>query len=196
MLSLLEALDLKIFFWIHHNLAQTWLDKICLVLRNKWVWFPVYIGIAWIVFRIFKEKGWIIIVSALLLVVSTDQLSSSLIKPFFGRLRPCNDPELFKQIRFLLPCGSGFSFVSSHAANHFGLSTFLSFIFKNIKTSAVLFIWAGAIAFSQVYVGLHYPSDVLCGAMVGFFLGWLFALLCRKILQYTDTIGNNIKNHG
>ena len=96
-------------------------------------------------------------------------------KPYFGRLRPCNDPVMKQVVHLLVPCGGGKSFPSSHAANHFSLAVFSSMTvgkFAKWLTPAWL-VWAAVVSYSQVYVGVHYPLDVLVGGTLGACIGWM-----------------------
>lgn len=124
-------------------------------------------------------------ITALLTVVITDQVSSSVIKPFVQRLRPCNDPLISSQVHLLVNCGSGFSFVSSHAANHFGIACFVIVLlhsrFRWIAPAALL--WAALVSFAQIYVGVHYPVDTICGALLGIATGTITGRICRNILE-------------
>ena len=117
----------------------------------------------------------------------TDFISSSLIKPTVQRLRPCNDPEIKSDVKNLVDCGSGYSFPSSHASNHFGLAVFLIVLFFS-KWKLILpigLLWAASISFAQVYVGVHYPIDILAGAMLGGMIGFIMG----KILLASKTFG-------
>ena len=92
----------------------------------------------------------------------------------FERLRPCNDPEFTDHVRLVIKhCGGGYSFLSNHAANHFGMAVFFFITLRHVfrKWAWLVFVWAGLIAFAQVYVGVHYPLDVLCGALLGMVFG-------------------------
>jgi undecaprenyl-diphosphatase len=104
-----------------------------------------------------------------------DFTSSTLIKKNVQRIRPCNDIQQFEKIVVRVPCGSGYSFTSSHAANHFAVAIFMIGIFgpvrKWVKPAAL--IWASTIAISQVYVGVHYPGDVITGGLLGAIIGWI-----------------------
>ena len=101
------------------------------------------------------------------------------------RLRPCNDPINALHGRLLVECGSGYSFPSSHATNHFGMSLFLYFtfgsFFKWIKP--VVILWAALVAYAQVYVGVHYPIDVVTGACIGSIIGYIVARLFNKLVM-------------
>lgn len=106
-----------------------------------------------------------------------------LFKHNFHRLRPCSDPDLLFQVRLLTDrCSGGYSFTSNHAANHFGMATFFFITFRSVlkKWAWIGFLWAGLIAYAQVYVGVHYPLDVLCGALLGLILGLLTGKVFNK----------------
>jgi undecaprenyl-diphosphatase len=112
---------------------------------------------------------------ALATILLSDQISSSVVKPLFARLRPCNDPDLSTQVRLLLDgCGAGYSFTSSHATNHFALAIFLTVTLRQWigKYTWVLYLWAASIGYAQVYAGVHYPFDILAGALLGTGIGW------------------------
>jgi undecaprenyl-diphosphatase len=135
----------------------------------------LYIGLLiWLVYKIgWKTLKWLLF--ALINVGLTDQISSSVFKPFFHRLRPCNDPALLGKTRLLLDhCSGGFSFTSSHAANHFGLAMFIfiSWGMTQERFTKFFFVWAGIIAFAQIYVGVHYPLDIIGGAIIGLVSGF------------------------
>jgi len=110
----------------------------------------------------------------LLCFAAADFSSSQILKKQVQRLRPCNDPALAAQVQLRVPCGSGYSFTSSHAANHFAVALFLIGVFGDLNRwiRPSLLLWAGSIALSQVYVGVHYPGDVLCGGLLGSLIGW------------------------
>jgi undecaprenyl-diphosphatase len=128
-------------------------------------------------------KTWKWFLFALLNVGLTDQVSSSIFKPLFHRLRPCNDPALLGKTRLLLDhCSGGFSFTSSHAANHFGLAMFIFITWGTAqqKITKYFFVWAGVIAYAQMYVGVHYPLDILGGTIIGLLAGYAMSILYLK----------------
>lgn len=152
--------------------------------RERDFWIPLYILLVFYFVRLLRKWSWVALLMAAVTVVITDQVSSSLIKPWVGRLRPCNDPLLAEQVQLIVSCGSGFSFVSSHAANHFGIACFVIVLLQHrlawIWPAALM--WAAIVSFAQVYVGVHYPLDVLCGGLLGAAIGTLTGKICKGIL--------------
>jgi undecaprenyl-diphosphatase len=131
-----------------------------------------------------KQALWIAIGAALLVLIS-DQFSANLVKNTFERLRPCNDPILKTKVHLLTYCGGGYSFMSAHATNHFAIAVYFSMLFKKRLPSMLPYalIWAASIALSQVYVGVHYPFDVICGAITGCVFGYLASLFVIKKIE-------------
>lgn len=152
--------------------------------RERDFWLPLYAVLIIYFILLFRKWSWIPILAAAITVTATDQISSSLIKPWVGRLRPCNDPLISAQVQLVVNCGSGLSFVSSHAANHFGIACFLIILLQaRIKwITPVALLWATLVSFAQVYVGVHYPADVICGALLGTTVGVFAGRICRSLL--------------
>lgn len=111
----------------------------------------------------------------------SDQMSSTLVKENVQRLRPCQQDKLKDQIILRVPCKRSYSFTSSHATNHFAIAAFLFFVLGSylLVFRWPLFVWAGIISFSQVYVGIHFPLDILFGAILGVLIGSLNAYLFK-----------------
>lgn len=173
--------DYSLFQLINDTLASSLGDNVLVMFREKLFWYPLYIFLIGLTIQKFDKKAYLIIITAIVLVALSDQLSSHLIKPWVGRLRPCNTDSLQSFIRVLAPCSGSYSFPSSHAVNHFAVGTFFFLIFKRFsKWSYALFIWAGSIAVSQVYVGLHFPIDITAGAILGIAL----ALILYRVLNH------------
>ncbi len=175
--------DTILFLQINKKWTSSWLDIIFPWWREANTWVPFYLFL--IVFGIMNFRKQFL--SWLLFVIVTftisDQFSSTLIKKWVARPRPCNDAFLTNKVRLLLEnCGSGFSFTSSHATNHFALAMFLFItlhpFFK--KWGYLFFVWAATIAYAQVYVGVHYPLDVICGGLLGSGIGFIIGHFFRK----------------
>lgn len=187
MIEALIDIDKQLFHAINEGMANGFFDTICPILRNKLTWVPAYIIIAYLFYRMYGIKSLALMAIAGITIALSDQISASLFKPYFHRLRPCN--EVLMQARALVPCGGGYSFVSSHAANHFGLATFIAFVVppsQHKRWAAVVFPWAILVSFSQIYVGLHYPADVFAGSVLGILIGLLTAFAGNKLMQYLN----------
>jgi membrane-associated phospholipid phosphatase len=179
----LIQLDKHLFYMINHGMSNSFFDWLMPIIRNPNVWIPLYVFIfVFCIYRYRKTGVYIIVLLALTFGIA-DRGSAGLIKPMVKRVRPCNDPTLAKTIILRVPRSSGYSFPSSHASNHFAIAFFLSFVFcsrwKWIWLIGV--IWAAAISFAQVYVGVHYPIDITCGALYGMLVGYLVYLLFKKL---------------
>lgn len=154
-------------------------DTIALFIRESTFWVPIYVFLIGLAALNFGKKGiwWVLAIIAL--VGFTDFISSQIIKEWLYRPRPCRDPYMAHQIRFLAKtCGMNGSFTSSHATNHFAIAMFLFQSLKRLSRWWVLaFVWAGAISYAQVYVGVHYPADILGGALLGLIAGFVASRL-------------------
>ena len=177
MFDQLIQFDEHLFSAINHGLSNPFFDWLMPYLRNRFFWTPLYLFIAVFFVRNYGKQGWTLLLFFVLTFAVTDFFTAKLIKPNAQRIRPCNDPEMKPGLQSRIACGSGYSFPSTHAANHFALAMFLITIFyKRWKPILPLALaWAAAISFAQVYVGVHYPFDVTCGAIIGSLLGYLTA---------------------
>ena len=131
---------------------------------------------------IFKKDSIFVIASILLVILLSDQFTSSFMKPFFERLRPCHDPEIQHLVHVAKSCGGLYGFASGHAANSFGIAMFVWLIFKSQwKWGWMLFIWALTVAYSRIAIGVHYPGDIVIGGLVGVFFGWVVYYLLNEL---------------
>lgn len=160
------------------------LDEIMPVLRNQYTWAPVYAFLLFFAVWKFGKKGLLWSAAYFITFALCDYISAGIIKEAVMRLRPCNDPINALHVRLLVECGSGYSFPSSHATNHFGMSLFLYFTFGSFYKwiKPVVLTWAALVAYAQVYVGVHYPIDVFTGAIIGSIIGFLVAKLFNKFV--------------
>lgn len=178
----LDKADKNLFRVIHSDGAVSALDDFISLLRNPYAWIPLYVFIIYWLFRYHRQYAWQIILLSLICVGFTDIVSAKLLKPVIGRLRPCYDPDLAALIRNLIPCGGKYSMPSTHASNHFGLAVFWFFSVQMISSRKWywLFLWAVLIGYAQVYVGKHYPFDIIAGAVFGFLTGILLSIIFKK----------------
>jgi len=173
-LESVQSFDQSLFVFFNRIATHPFLDLLMPFFRESTFWIPFYLFLIVFVFVNFGKKGWVWLLFAFITVLLTDQLSSSIIKNWVQRPRPCADPIFSDQVRLLLDhCSGGYSFTSSHATNHFGVATFLFITLGRYfgKWKYLLFIWAALICYAQVYVGVHYPLDVVFGAFLGFTIG-------------------------
>ncbi len=181
-----KHLDRLAFDKLNGQWHNAFLDSVIPFVREPTVWVPFYIFLALFVLFNYRSKGWIWIAFLIVTAMISDYTSSSIIKDIFPRLRPCRDPEIVHQVRFLVSyCPMSSSFVSSHAVNHFAVSTFIFVTFKNAISPkwAFIFIWALLICYAQVYVGVHFPLDVMAGGVVGTVIGYTTSALFNRLFH-------------
>lgn len=177
MITQILELDHQLFYAINTELSNVFFDILMPILRNRYTWIPFYLFLVFYFLRYYKLKGLFLTFALVATFAFADFTSASLIKNMIKRSRPCNEPTFVQEVKMRVDCGSGFSFPSTHATDHFAIALFLICIFckKNKFVIPVLLIWAFLIAFAQVYVGVHFPLDVLSGAIYGAIVGWAFA---------------------
>ncbi len=179
----LEQWDQWLFIKINSSFTNSFFDSLMPVMRYPLNWAPLYLFLGVFAILNYKGKGawWLLFFIAT--IALTDMTGTYIFKHSFQRVRPCGDPDFFFHVRLLADhCSTGYSFVSNHAANHFGLASFFFITARPLlkNYAAIAFIWAGLIAYSQVYIGIHYPSDVFGGALVGLLFGGLTGKLFNK----------------
>ncbi|MEO7923012.1 MAG: phosphatase PAP2 family protein [Chitinophagaceae bacterium] len=166
--------DQRLFIKVNSDWTNPFFDALMPFLRNSVNWAPLYLFLLVFVLLNFKTRGLWWTVFFLATVAMTDMTGTYVFKHSVERWRPCSDPDFYIHVRLLLDrCGGGYSFVSNHAANHFGMAAFFFVTFRHRfpRWTWIAFAWAGLIAYAQVYVGFHYPSDVICGALLGMAFG-------------------------
>lgn len=189
MLETLIELDKELFFFLN-GLHADWLDPIMFWISDKKIWIPFYAVLAFLIIRQYKWKAIIWLAGIGLAITASDQLLSGFMKPFFERFRPSRDPELQDMVHIVNEYSGGrYGFASSHAGNVFALSTFIYLLFKS-KYSWVgwMFLWAAIVSYSRIYLGVHFPGDIITGMIIGLFMGWLFFKLSSLIYTryYSD----------
>ena len=175
--------DTWLFLKINTEWTNPFLDSISPWWREANAWVPLYLFL--IIFGIinFKKKVWYWLLFTAITLTLSDQLSSNLIKNLVERPRPCRDEFLADKVRLLLNnCSGGYSFTSSHATNHFAFAVFIFITLQPFfkKWTYLFFVWAATICYGQVYVGVHYPLDVVCGAILGCGIGYLTGTFFTK----------------
>jgi membrane-associated phospholipid phosphatase len=166
--------DRKAFLTVNGDWTNSVFDSVMPFLRNSSHWVPLYTFLLFFMALNFRNRGLWWCLFFLVTVSLTDMIGNEVFKKGIERLRPCNDPSLMDQVRLVIKnCGAGYSFISNHAANHFGMATFFFVSFRHISRTAAWIgvIWAFSIAYAQVYVGIHFPLDVISGALLGISIG-------------------------
>lgn len=178
MLEQLTSFDFHLFLFLN-SLHNPFVDQLMWYISANYTWVPLYLGVvAYIFYKFGWKTGVVALLSMILLVLLTDQTSVHLFKQVFERLRPCHQPRIAHLVHTVNGhCGGKFGFVSSHAANTFGFAIFTAFYFKNRLFSYSIFAWAALVSYSRIYLGVHYPSDIAGGAMLGLFWGFVVYIL-------------------
>ena len=185
MLDQLIHFDQELFLYLNNMGTDSW-DVFWLTVTNKWTSIPIYLLLLMLSYKYLgvKKTLWILVAVALL-ITCTDQLAN-FFKYGVRRLRPCHEEELLGKMRLVKAyCGGKFAFFSAHAANSFAIATFFVLILKakfRLFPFLLLF-WALLVAYSRIYIGVHYPLDVVTGSLVGTLFGWLFYKLYIFAMQ-------------
>ena len=178
--------DIALFLWLN-SLGSASFDPFWMLMTHRGSNFVIYF-ILWVLYGFlasWKKAGSLLLVTALL-ILCTDQLTN-LFKIQVGRVRPCYDENIQHLVRLVKPsCGGRYSFFSGHASNSFALAVFFSALFKPYekRTALLLLGLAFLIAYSRVYIGVHFPLDIVAGALVGSYMGYLFYALWLRFNPY------------
>ncbi len=187
MIEWLEELDRSLFLFLN-GLHQSWLDQPMYYMSEKLFWIPVYLLLLYFVFRAYNWKVMLWTLLGVVLVVSIgDRVSVELFKNVFERYRPSRNLEIGEMVHIVNDYRGGlYGFVSSHATNFFGIATFVFLILKpkfGAKAYWVL-AWAALISYTRIYLGVHYPGDIVCGGILGALIGYgVYILFKRFILK-------------
>lgn len=181
-------LDHWLFFKINGAWTSHLLDTVLPFMRESIFWIPLYLFLGVFIGMNFGIKGLFWAVALICTASICDILSSHLIKEMVYRMRPCRNPDIAGDVRFLVKyCPMSSSFISSHATTHFGMAMFIYTTLKPYTSpwTGILFVWAALIAYAQVYVGVHFPSDVLCGSFLGLGIGLVMSKFYVKHIGLT-----------
>lgn len=181
----LDTVDRHAFLAINGAHTHT-LDVVMEGVSEMILWFPLYAFFLWLIIKRHGDKAllWSLPVIALMILLS-DKGSVLLFKENVQRLRPCHEPALTGLVHLVYKeCGGQYGFISSHASNHFAIAVFMIGVLRSTPRWAVaaLLLWAALIAYSRVYLGVHYPGDVLVGALYGIMIGSLGAFIFRRVV--------------
>lgn len=174
--------DKQLFVYLNSLGVESW-DQFWMIITNQFNWIPLFLLLFILIFKAYGwKKGIVLVLVATLLVAFSDQFVN-LIKDYFGRLRPNNDPTINEMIRILKRPRS-FSFVSGHSTTSFAATTFMILTLKKYyKYSYLLLIWPILFAYSRIYIGVHYPIDIFVGMLLGILEGFIFYKISLAFLK-------------
>lgn len=181
MLEFLNQIDTQLFL-ILNSLNSPFMDQVMFYISDRFTWIPLYVFLTFLIFKKYGLRGFWVLLFAILLITLSDQISDSM-KDNLMRFRPCHEPALQGMVHIVRGhCGGLYGFVSSHAANSFALATFIIFFLnKNYRfILPVMLTFAILKAYSRVYLGVHYPGDIIFGALLGILIGWFVIFLWKK----------------
>lgn len=171
--------DKELLLWINHHHNDFW-DGIMWFSSSKLGWLPFYLFLVILLAIYYKKRAIVLILLIALLITCSDQIASGILKPLVARLRPSHTPALMDMLHYVHHYHGGtYGFVSSHASNMFSLAFYLTFCTrKKLKWLPwILFPWAFLVSYSRIYLGVHYPTDIIVPFLYSIFLGWIFMKL-------------------
>ena len=180
----LQKIDEYLFRLINSTGWQQ-MDELMILISSKWFWIPLYIFILFTLYKTFQKDFFKILFSIVILIFLADFGSVQLFKELFQRARPCH---LLEGIRVVDGCGGPFGFISSHASNSFAIAFFVSLLMRKYWWFINLFSWAVLIGFSRIYLGVHYPFDILGGMFWGLFVSLLTYYIYKMKIKNIDFV--------
>ena len=179
---MIENVDRQLFLLVNSANSPFW-DTVMYIISAKVTWIPLYIAVLIYIGLKYKRKLPVILMFIILAVSVADLSSVHLFKNTFHRLRPCHDPELNGLVHLVKEeCGGLYGFVSSHASNSFNVALLSLMLVRKRWYSVSIILWAAVICYSRIYLGVHFPADVICGAFLGALTGWG----CYRFYEATD----------
>lgn len=175
--------DQQLFLYLN-NLGSSTFDAFWELMSGKWFWIPLYVIFLYLLFKNYKPRNLIYILIFIALGITVSDQLAGIFKNGILRLRPCHTEFLQDQMR-IVECGGSYGFYSSHASNSFFIATFLTVLLrkKYVWLPYFLFFWAAVVSYSRIYLGVHFPMDIIFGALAGFFLGGFFGSLSLKVIN-------------
>ncbi|WP_213189310.1 phosphatase PAP2 family protein [Cloacibacterium caeni] len=170
-----------------NNLGSSTFDPFWILVSEKWFWIPLYVVFLYFLYKNFNKKSLFYILLFVALGITASDQIANIFKFGFERLRPCHDPSLEGLLREV-KCGGKFGFYSAHSSNSFFVATYLTILLgKKIKQLPYfLFVWAAIVAYSRVYLGMHFPGDIIVGAIMGILLALFFGTLAKKVIKKSE----------
>jgi undecaprenyl-diphosphatase len=184
MIEALEQLDKDLFIYLNDMQSPFW-DVVMVFVSEKLVWIPFYLSIIGYLIWRYRKQSILMLLLAVVAIGLSDFIASGIFKPYFLRLRPCHDPTLAEFVNLVKGCGGRFGFTSSHASTSFALAVFFNLILSDryLIFKILLVTWAVIVSYSRVYLGVHFPGDILAGALLGSFLAYISSLAYTILLN-------------
>ncbi len=188
MIEYLQQLDTELFLFLN-SLHCPVMDRFMYLFTGRFIWVPMYVTLLYIITRHFRARRAIVMVLGIVLsIVIADQLCATVLRPIFERLRPANLENPISVLVHIVDGyrGGRYSFPSCHAANSFALASFVWMMIRKPRTRAFILIWALITCYSRIYLGVHYPGDLIVGGMIGIIVGTGCFYLSVGVLRYID----------
>jgi undecaprenyl-diphosphatase len=192
MLEQLKDWDQQLLLFLN-GLHADILDPVAFYLTKTEFWVPLYAFLLFLIFRDHKKQGWFIMAGVVVCLFLTDRITSGLMKPFFERLRPSHEPSLEGVLHLVNNYRGGlYGFASSHAANTTGIALFIFLLMRGTYRWAwMMFLWAGIMSYTRIYLGVHYPGDILVGMLLGLACGYAAFRLQRWLRKRYGTLAGD-----
>jgi len=168
---MIQQLDTDLFLFLNSINSPFW-DGIMWTISARLTWVPLYLIILWMFYRLTGRRVILVLLFVIAAITLSDQLSVHAFKEVFLRLRPCHEPSLEGLVHIVRgKCGGQYGFVSSHAANCFNIAVFSLLLLRKRWFTITILFWAAVVSYSRVYLGVHYPGDIIGGAILGAVIG-------------------------
>lgn len=181
MLEQLIEWDKTVFLFLNHTHTPFW-DHFMWIYTGRLTWAPLIVALLFVLFRKNWKEATLVVVALALTITLCDQFASTLCKPYFARFRPAQDPDFSPLVQIVNGYRGGrYGFISSHAANSFGAVVLLALIFRNRLFTITGLVWAAVNCYSRIYLGVHYPGDILAGTIAGVVIALLVYIMWKRV---------------